>query len=376
MTLKQMAEQILLRRYGAAYTDDANIDEREVYDLIIKSINAMIKTEYTNIHIPLVERYVNGSAIATYELAVTSDTGGRVTNQKCYDFGQFKYSSQVWAIQDGEGWSTEDDDYWALGGQGLTIAVTEVSQAQYTILISGFTLPEGKTPDNLESFIRAGTDNSYIELVGAQDGTPSKFALIAMSDIVVGENFLRFEYFWQDSLTLEQEVLTLVGETNNILVGNNTYYENISSLQRCDVVITDTRGRAKITLPTQPISLPHGMGIWNIGHPTDHFSAYIPVQPNEMSVMSGVSHTGLSDILADQIAYEWYGHKTVVFNKPASVMPSTVRVRLVVVDPEQIGENDLLPIPADYESSVIEAVLNILSADGPADLRTDKQPIQ
>jgi hypothetical protein len=376
MTLKQMAEQILLRKYGAAYTDDANIDEREVYDLIIKSINALIKTEYTNIHIPLVERYVNGSAIATYDVPVTSDTGAKALDRKCYDFGQFGYSAQVWSVEDGIGWSTEDDQYWALAGQGVSIIVTEVSQAQYNILISGFTLPEGRTPNDLESFIRAGQFNSYIELVNAQEGTPSKFALVGISNLVVGENFLRFDYFWQDSLVLDQDILNIIGETNNILIGSNTYFETIPSIQRCDIKITDTRGRAKITLPAQPISLPHGMGIWNIGNPNDHFSAYIPVQPNEMFIMSGVSHTGLSEILSDQVSYEWYGHKTVVFNKPASAMPSTVRVRLVVVDPEQVGENDLLPIPADYESAVVEAVLNILNTDGPADLRTDKQPVQ
>lgn len=376
MTLKQMAEQILLRKYGSAYTDDANIDEREVYDLVIKAINKLIKTEYMDINLPMYERYVNGSAIATYDVAVTSDTGARIVSTKCSTFPEFSYSELAWSTADDEGWATEDDEYWSLGAQGAQVVVTEISQSVYRIALTGFSLPSGKTPQDIERFILSGSSNSYLRFNGAQTGTPSLFAKIAINNLIVGENVIRFDYHWQDSLLLDQDILSVIGETNNILIGSNTYTENIPSISVCEVTITDTRGRAKIALPAHPISLPHGMGIWSIGHPDDHFLSYVPVQPNEMSVLANVSHTGLKQILAGQTAYEWFGHGTVVFNKLATEMPSTVRVRLVVVDPSQIAEDDLLPIPADYEASIIEAVLNILAADGPADLRTDKQPIQ
>jgi hypothetical protein len=55
-------------------------------------------------------------------------------------------------------------------------------------------------------------------------------------------------------------------------------------------------------------------------------------------------------------------------------MPPQVIVRLVVVDPETIGEYDLLPIPADMEENVIMKVLDILKADGQPDVKTDKLP--
>jgi hypothetical protein len=64
----------------------------------------------------------------------------------------------------------------------------------------------------------------------------------------------------------------------------------------------------------------------------------------------------------------------VYFNKKASEMPPQVIVRLVVVDPETIGEYDLLPIPADMEENVIMKVLDILKADGQPDVKTDKLP--
>lgn len=376
MTLKTMAEQILLRKYGARYTDDADIDQREIYDLIIKEINALIKLEYTNIHLPLVERFVNGSAIATYTVAVSSDVGTKSTGKKIFSFGQFGFSPVGWSTTNNEYWATEDNKYWAVSGQDALVVTTEVNQSKYRVTISGYRLPDGKTAQDLEAFIKAGNKESYLELKNAQTSTPSRFAIIAISNLVVTDTFFRFDYEWTQTLVLPQEIFDEVGTTNDLLTGNQTYLETIVSLERVDFRISDTRGRAKISLPAQPITLPHGMGVWSIGAMDDMFSSYIPVQPGESAIMGGVAHTGLSQIIGNQIAYEWYGHNTVYFNKTAPEMPDSVTVRLVVVDPAQVGENDLLPIPADYEEGVIKKVIDVISADGPADLKTDKMPVQ
>ena len=376
MTLKTMAEQILLRKYGARYTDDADIDPREIYDLIIKEINALIKLEYTNVHLPLVERFVNGSAIATYTVSVVSDVGAKTVDKKVYDFGQFGFSPIGWATENNEYWATEDDKYWAVSGQDAIVITTELNQSKFRVTLSGYRLPARKTAQDLEAFLKAGKSDSYFELKNAQTGTPARFALAAVSNLVVSDTFLRFDYEWTQTLVLPQEVIDEIGITNDLLNGNQTYLETIVSLSRVDFHIADTRGRAKISLPAQPITLPHGMGIWSIGAKDDMFSSYVPVQPGESAIMGSVSHTGLSQIIGNQIAYEWYGHNTVYFNKNASQMPDAVTVRLVVVDPAQISENDLLPIPADYEEGVIKKVIDVISADGPADLKTDKMPVQ
>jgi hypothetical protein len=48
-----------------------------------------------------------------------------------------------------------------------------------------------------------------------------------------------------------------------------------------------------------------------------------------------------------------------------------MQIQLLVVDPEQLGEYDLLPIPADMEFEVITSVLQIIQPQRASDESND-----
>lgn len=373
MTLKKLAEQILLRYKGSRPTADTDLDEREIYDLIIKAINAQIKLEQFNVNLPQSERFIPNAGLATYTVNVESDSGLVYTEKVCARFGKLGTTAFPWATTSDQPWQTEQGENWVVDGFGGALISIADEQAYYDVLISGITIPKNRTAQELERFIKAGTANSTFKLIGVQDTTPSTFAIAGMQDIAVTSNSISFKYYINLANTVDEELIPVIGPTTDLLK-TQAYEEFIADFERCDYNVIDTRGRAKIALPAQPIALPRGMGIWHIGDYRDIDSSYIPVQPGEHAVLKGVSHTGLSDALGRLVAYEWYGHSTVYFNKTAGQMPDKVLVRLVVVDPETLGEYDLLPIPADMEETVIVKVLEILKADGQPDVKTDKLP--
>jgi hypothetical protein len=373
MTLKKLAEQILLRYKGSRPTADTDLDEREIYDLIIKAINAQIKLEQFNVNLPQSERFVPNAGLATYVVDVAFDAGLVYTERVCARFGKLGSTAFPWATTNDEPWQTENGDNWTVDGfGGATITVVD-ALSYYDILVSGIVLPKNRTPQELENFIKSGNANSVFTLVGVEATSPRTFALAGMQDIAVSDNTISFKYFINLANTVDEELIPLIGPTTDLLK-SQVFEEFIADFERCDYVVVDTRGRAKITLPAQPIALPRGMGIWHIGDYRDVDSAYIPIQAGEHAILKGVSHTGLNAALGRLIAYEWYGNNTVYFNKTAGQMPEKVLVRLVVVDPETLGEYDLLPIPADMEEAVVVRVLEILKADGQPDVKTDKLP--
>lgn len=373
MTLKKLAEQILLRYKGSRPTADTDLDEREIYDLIIKAINAQIKLEQFNVNLPQSERFVPNAGLATYVVDIVSDAGLVYSEKVCSRFGKLGSTAFSWATLDGTPWQTEQGENWTVDGFGTIVLAVADELTYYDVLIAGMALPKNRTAQELERFITGGGANSVFTLLGVQDTTPSSFAVVGMQDLIVTETTISFKYYISLANTVDEELIPVIGPTTDLLK-TETYQEFITDFERCDYGVVDTRGRAKITLPAQPIALPRGMGIWHIGDFRDVDSAYIPMQAGEHAVLKGVSHTGLNDALGRLVAYEWYGHNTVYFNKSAAQMPAKVLVRLVVVDPSTIGEYDLLPIPADMEESVVIKVLEILRADGQPDVKTDKLP--
>ena len=373
MTLKKLAEQILLRYKGSRPTADTDLDEREIYDLIIKAINAQIKLEQFNVNIPQSERYVPTAGLASYSVDVTSDAGLIYSEKVCARFGKLGSTAFAWSTLDGTPWQTEQGENWTVDGFGSIVLAVADEQAYYDVLITGMALPKTRTAQELEKFIKAGGANSVFKLIGVQDTTPSTFAVPGMQDIVVTDTTISFKYYINLANTIDEELIPIIGTTTDLLK-TEIYQEFIVDFERCDYGVIDTRGRAKITLPAQPIALPRGMGIWHIGDYRDVDSAYIPMQAGEHAILKGVSHTGLNSALGRLTAYEWYGNNTIYFNKTAGQMPPKVLVRLVVVDPNTLGEYDLLPIPADMEEPVVVRVLEILKGDGQPDVKTDKLP--
>lgn len=113
----------------------------------------------------------------------------------------------------------------------------------------------------------------------------------------------------------------------------------------------------KATLPAYPISLPHNMGVWEVNNGAG--TTYIPMCSHHWTLIGG-----LSDVsgVENQVSYYVEGDK-VIFTDAAKA-PTTVTIKLLVADVNTIGDDDLLPLSAEYETAVIERVVTTLKRQG------------
>lgn len=146
------------------------------------------------------------------------------------------------------------------------------------------------------------------------------------------------------------------GETmpDNLAIG---IYEDVALTSSENVV-----GKSYATLPVMPIALPRGLGIYQIYDSQHPDSPFIPILSGQRALLK--TDALLSDILG-QVSYEPKG-KTIFFNKDLPLFGiSTVTMELVVLDMDEYGVNDLLPIPADQEALIVERLYQMFSGVQP-----------
>ena len=122
-------------------------------------------------------------------------------------------------------------------------------------------------------------------------------------------------------------------------------------------------GYANAKLPVYPISLPRNMGIWSITDQADK-DDFIPIANGQNDMLSSQEATKL---LEGNVSY-WAEGRMIYFGKDITISPhniSTVRIKLLVVDPSQLGEYDYLAIPADLQDQIIKEVLVTIGAIPP-----------
>lgn len=115
-----------------------------------------------------------------------------------------------------------------------------------------------------------------------------------------------------------------------------------------------------IKLPVFPISLPRNMGVWGISD-ISCSTEYIPLENGQFKFVSSQEQL---KYLEGQVGY-WVEGRVIYFSEAISDAPhnvSSVRVQLLIVDPEVLGEYDYLPIPKDLEDAIIKEVLTTLGA--------------
>lgn len=375
MFLKKLSDEIKLAYHNGMPTDDSPLDDRQLYLMITKSINKLIKAE-TLSYIGIGEETPPNAALATYDVDVLPVDDFKYTEVKQSEFGTFRYTVGVWATENDEAWQDGTTNLWQASAtsQNITLSVTEIDGDTYTIKVSGYILPMNSIENTLRTFLSAPGQNVYFILSGVSDGKPKAFAKNAISNLIVTNTAFQFTYKLSDTFNLPEEVFLKVGDTNNVLTGSYTSSEPLDKIIRYENILNASTSRAKITLPAQPIALRRGMGIWRIYNPAEPFVSYIPVQAGEMSIAAQTSHTGLKNMLGRMTAYEWHSNNTIIFNKLVNQMPERVSVQLVVVDPEKIGEYDLLPIPADMQQQVVLEVLEQLRSQVKPDLAANKNP--
>jgi hypothetical protein len=109
-----------------------------------------------------------------------------------------------------------------------------------------------------------------------------------------------------------------------------------------------------VTLPVIPISLPKNMGIWRVYQSGCPWNPYIPLKHGDFDIAQGTP----AQYLETYVGYYQDG-KRVYFTKEPS---ATVTLKLVVNDPAKITDTEVLPIPPEMESMVIDEVIRRLSS--------------
>lgn len=109
-----------------------------------------------------------------------------------------------------------------------------------------------------------------------------------------------------------------------------------------------------VTLPVMPVSLPKNMGIWRVYQSGCPWEPYVPLKHGDFDVAQGTP----AQYLETLVGYYQDG-KRLYFTKDPS---TTVTLKLVVHDPALTSDTDVLPIPPEMESMVIDEVLRRLAS--------------
>jgi len=157
---------------------------------------------------------------------------------------------------------------------------------------------------------------------------------------------------------LKPEAFSLIqGEYVDIPRCNIIKYSPVSTVSDSD------NNRAYAELPAIPLSLPLNMGVWQVNSSSAAFEPYIPINSQDWSVMgvsfsSGAQSGGInSSYLEQQIGFYVEGTR-IYFTKDIKTQGiDNVDVHLLVSDLSQVGDNDLLPINPEIESSIIQDII-------------------
>lgn len=129
-------------------------------------------------------------------------------------------------------------------------------------------------------------------------------------------------------------------------------------------VTTYKTTKSKATLPSIPISLPRNMGVLHVSKTDAIDEPFIPIPTSMYGI---IKPQALLGDLSGLIGYEVVG-KDIIFTKNLPGMGvNNVFIRLVGVDLSQLTDYDILPLSADMEAQVVQAVYNILVQTPPAD---------
>jgi hypothetical protein len=132
----------------------------------------------------------------------------------------------------------------------------------------------------------------------------------------------------------------------------------------CAVTSEPSNSRAFINLPVIPLTLPMDMGIWSIAASAAALTPYIPIPAQDVLVFGTIANGTNLSYLEGQVGYYVQGKK-IYFTKDITTVGNgsitSVVVNLLVMDFSQIGDNELLPISPEVESTIIEDVLTTIS---------------
>lgn len=377
MYLKKLAEQVI-RRYNAGDPSrDNTLEKREVYLHLIQAINKRFKVEQFNVNMPLGEMVPPHASLATYNLTIAA------TGFKDVEFTRETFEApltdQYYQNPNGQYWVNEDGDYWVATPASATLEIVDFGGSVFGIYITGFPEVNGVEYEDIASFFNSNSthiDNTrttgYIEIQGLGGSNVLRFATDAIISASTTGDGWWFTYNLNNTVNTNQEILDLVAQSH-IAIGEEIGTRSITFVSLdLYTLTTETESdlQATATLPAQPINLPRGMGVWRVYSQKNPSVSWIPIQAGSTFMLNGMIDDSL-DLLN---TYEYFDNKTLYFNNTVAEMPTDMKVQMVVVDPDQISETDLLPIPADMEEDVITDVLRIVGMNETEDNLNDGNP--
>jgi hypothetical protein len=129
-------------------------------------------------------------------------------------------------------------------------------------------------------------------------------------------------------------------------------------------VTTYKTTKSKAELPAIPINLPKGMGVFHVSKTDDIDNPFVPIPPGLWGI---VKPQDLLGDLSGLIGYEVVGGSVVFTKNLPGLGIDNVFMRLVGVDISTVGDYDILPISADMEAQIVQAVYSLIVQAPPAD---------
>lgn len=158
-------------------------------------------------------------------------------------------------------------------------------------------------------------------------------------------------------------------------------YHYIATYPDLPVLFDEDKNRCYIDMPSYAILLPGGLGIQEVRPQTGDIEkdvAMIPIMPHEFELFRSLS-VGL-EVMIDQFCWEpdrskiWFTEANNETLLEAGI--ETVGMKSVVIDPADVGDDDVLPIPPELELTVMQDVLQLhgYNAVKPADITNNGNP--
>ncbi len=148
---------------------------------------------------------------------------------------------------------------------------------------------------------------------------------------------------------------------NTTLASGETIPDNSALATYSNVVLTSTnKNNCTATLPVMPISLPRGLGVYDISDGKG--THYIPILKGQGALLTS---DFLLNTLFDQVWYEQNG-MNITFSMDLTLYGiTTVEMVLMVFDMTQYSESDILPLPADMQMDLINDLVKMFAPVSP-----------
>jgi hypothetical protein len=173
----------------------------------------------------------------------------------------------------------------------------------------------------------------------------------------------------------DAEIMMAIGQVINKLLKTDYFSTNLPSgetmpsgyvLASYDgIQVERYKDRSRAKMPVTPILLPRNLGVFHVGPQDEPDCFYIPIPAGQGRFISS------QDMLSDLLGIGTYEQQDgwVVFDR--DVTGSKVNMQLVVMDIDKYSDYDVLPVPADMEMDIVEAVVARFSREPIADKVVD-----